>query len=403
LLAATGYVLKVTNNATHTDVVNSSVSTSVCSSTSCSYTPPVSLADGNYQFEVAAKNSYGQGPFGGPLAFQEVYHTAPYAPTLISPGVVIYVQKPPYKWTPTAGSTGYVLKVTNTDSGLVVINASVSTSACSSTTCSYTPSVSLVGGNYKFEVAAKNSYGQSAFSAPMTFLAGFNSTFSGNSTGWKPQVGGTWYTSSTTYYTNGSSNKWSTARYNGTYTDFNYSARLKRIGGIYYDGTHYVASANAIYVRAGKSFNATNSWYPGYMFAYYDWGTLGYTPSFGIWKEESDGSSTNIVFANTDAVVTGGYNTLRITASGSTLNFYINDVLMDSLTDSSFSSGSVGVGMYKTSTVSTTYYVTWATLGQYVSGVYASTINAGQQALNAAGKNVPADYISPEKIKYYHP
>jgi len=139
------------------------------------------------------------------------------------------------------------------------------------------------------------------------------------------------------------------------------------------------------------------------MFAYYDWGTLGYTPSFGIWKEESDGSSTNIVFANTDAVVKGGYNTLRITASGSTLNFYINDVLMDSLTDSSFSSGSVGVGMYKTSTVSTTYYVTWATLGQYVSGVYASTINAGQQALNAAGKNVPADYISPEKIKYYHP
>ena len=113
--------------------------------------------------------------------------------------------------------------------------------------------------------------------------------------------------------------------------------------------------------------------------------------------------SADTLFANTDAVVTGGYNTLRITASGSTLNFYINDVLMDSLTDSSFSSGSVGVGMYKTSTVSTTYYVTWATLGQYVSGVYASTINAGQQALNAAGKNVPADYISPEKIKYYHP
>jgi hypothetical protein len=404
LLAATGYVLKVTNNDTHTVVVNSSVSTSVCSSTSCSYIPSVSLADGNYQFEVAAKNSYGQGPSGGPMTFQEVYHTAPYAPTLISPNEVVYVQKPPYKWTPTSGSTGYVLKVTNIISGLVVINASVSTSVCSSTTCSYTPAVSLVGGNYKFEVAAKNSYGQSGFSTPMTFLAGFNSSFNSSSTGWKPQVGGTWYTGSANYYTYGSSNKWSTARYNGTYTDFNYSAQIKRKeGGVYFDGTNYWASANAIFVRQGTSFSSTNEWYPGYMFAYYDWGTLGYTPSFGIWKNEADGTSTNIVFANTDAVVSNGWNVLRVTATGSTLNFYINDVLMYSLTDSSFNSGSVGLGMYKNSSGSTTIFVNTAMLGPYVSGAYASTVSASQQALNAAGRNVPADYISPEKIKYYHP
>jgi hypothetical protein len=403
LPAATSYVLKVTNNDTHNVAVTANVPTSACSSTLCSYTPSVSLADGNYQFEVTAKNSYGQGPAGGPMTFQEVYHTPPYSPSLISPSVVVYVQKPPYKWTPTAGSTGYVLKVTNTDRSVVVINASVSTSACSSTTCSYTPSVSLVGGNYKFEVAAKNSYGQSAFSMPMTFLAGFNSSFTSSSTGWKPQVGGTWYTSSTTYYTNGSSNKWSTARYNGTYTDFNYSAQLKRKGGVYFDGTNYWASANAIFVRQGTSFNSTNEWYPGYMFAYYDWGTLGHTPSFGIWRNEADGTSTNIVFANTDAVVSNGWNVLRITATGSSFNFYINDVLMYSLTDSSFSSGSVGVGMYKTSTGSTTYYVNTATLGPYVAGAYSNTIRASQQTLNAAGKNVPADTISPEKIKYYHP
>ncbi len=148
---------------------------------------------------------------------------------------------------------------------------------------------------------------------------------------------------------------------------------------------------------------SVNNWYPGYTFAYYDWGTLGYTPSFGIWREEADGSSTNIVFANSDAILSNDWNVLRITASGNTFNFYINNALVYSLTDSSFSSGSVGVGMFKNSTVSTTYYATWATLGQYVSGEYSSTISAGQQAYNQSGKNVPPDYISPEKIKHFQP
>ncbi len=399
LLAATSYVLIVTNNDTHV-VVTWSVSTSACGSTSCSYTPSASLVVGNYQFEVAAKNSYGSGPFGGPMLFQTV---PPSTPDLISPSGAVYVQKPPYKWTPSAGSTGYVLKVTNTDNGVMVVNASVSTSACKSTACSYTPSVSLYGGNYKFEVAAKNSYGQSAFSAPMTFLAGFNSSFNGSSTGWKAQAGGVWSTSSSYYYTSGSTNKWSTARYNGTYSDFDFSAQLKRKNGVYFDGTTYWAPANAIFVRQGASFSSTNEWYPGYMFAYYDWGSLGHTPAFAIWRYEANGTYTIVAFANTDAVVSNGWNVLRITATGGTFNFYINNVSVYSLTDASFSRGSVGVGMQKISTASTTYYVNWATLGQYVSGVLSNAISASQQTLNAEGQNVPAGYIFPEKIKYFQP
>jgi hypothetical protein len=311
----TSYVLKVTNNDTHAVVVNSSVSTSACSSTSCSYTPSYSLPDGNYQFAVAAKNSYGQSAFAGPKTFQEVYHTPPYAPTLISPSGVISVQKPPYKWKPTAGSTGYVLKVTNTDSGVVVVNSVVTTSVCTSTTCSYTPSVSLPGGNYKFAVAAKNSYGQSAFSAPMTFLAGFNSSFNDSSTGWKAQVGGAWKAGSSYYYTTGSSSKWSTSRYNGAYTDFDFSARVKRVGGVYFVGTVYSAPANAIYVRNGGSFGSDNSWYPGYALVYFEWGSVGiskgFTPVYEIWKLNADGSSTTIISAQTDAIVSNNWNVLN--------------------------------------------------------------------------------------------
>jgi hypothetical protein len=38
-----------------------------------------------------------------------------------------------------------------------------------------------------------------------------------------------------------------------------------------------------------------------------------------------------------------------------------------------------------------------------VSGALSNTISASQQTLNAAGANIPAGYIFPEKIKYFQP
>ena len=76
---------------------------------------------------------------------------------------------------------------------------------------------------------------------------------------------------------------------------------------------------------------------------------------------------------------------------------------MYTLTDSAFSSGSVGVGMYKGSTASTTFSVDWAMLSQFVSGALSASISSEQQALNEAGKNIPSDQITIEEYKYIQP
>jgi C1A family cysteine protease len=396
----TGYVLKVTNTDTNVVVVNATVSSSACKNGVCSSTPSIGLADGNYQFEVAAKNSFGQSAFSTPVTFTDAYHTPPAAPTLLSPSGTINLDEPTYQWNPSGGSapTGYVLKVTNTDTNVIFVNnVSVSTSACKNGVCSYTPAVSLTNGNYKLEVAGKNTFGQGAFSTPMTFTVfGFNSQFNGNARDWVPQAGGSWKTTSSYYYTNGySGGGWSTSLFNATYTDFDYAARLKRVGGVYYDSTDssYWAPANTLFVRT--SGNA------GYEFDYYDFGSVNYS-SYSIWKNYSDGSWVNVTDASTTAVVNNNWNTLRVTASGDTLNFYINDQLVYTYTDSDFGSGAIGVGMSKITTASTTFEVDWATLGYYGSGSVAlpQTIGAEQQALNAAGMNIPADQITRGKMKY---
>jgi hypothetical protein len=169
--APTGYILKVTNADTNVVVINTTVKTNACKNGICSTTPSTGLADGNYKFEVAAQNSFGQSDFSTPMIFSDAYHTPPFVPTLLGPNGMIYVLKPTYKWNSSGGSapTGYVFKVTNTDTNVVVVNTTVKTSACKNGICSTMPSAGLADGNYQFEVAAQNSFGQSDFSTPLVF------------------------------------------------------------------------------------------------------------------------------------------------------------------------------------------------------------------------------------------
>ncbi len=107
------------------------------------------------------------------MTFREIRHITPETPpTLVSPNQPTWIKKPAYKWYPLLAATNYVLKVTNTETNAVVVNKTVSTSVCTSTLCSYTPSYTLADAHYQFEVAAKNSYGQSAFGTSDGFSGG---------------------------------------------------------------------------------------------------------------------------------------------------------------------------------------------------------------------------------------
>jgi hypothetical protein len=249
-------------------------------------------------------------------------------------------------------------------------------------------------------VASINNYGQSAFNGIIFHAGGFNSQFNLNATGWYEQPGANWYVNSDSLYSYGEDGEWSTVCYYGTFTNFDYSARVKRDGGIYDDGEYYWAPANTIFVRMGGRFYGDNGWYPGYAFTYYDFQDSGFA-TYTIWRTSSDGNFKRLKYASTTYIANGDWNTLRVTASGSSFHFYINNHLVYTLTDSTFKSGSVGVGMYDMSGGdSTTYSVDWAILGPYGGAPISESISAEQQSLNDAGTNISSDQNSMEKDKH---
>jgi hypothetical protein len=83
-------------------------------------------------------------------------------------------------------------------------------------------------------------------------------------------------------------------------------------------------------------------------------------------------------YTYTSAIAPGGWNTLRVVASGRNLFFYINNTLVWTGADDSFFSGSVGFGMDNFETVVTPndlFRVDWAALNSYANGVSAFAIS----------------------------
>jgi hypothetical protein len=86
---------------------------------------------------------------------------------------------------------------------------------------------------------------------------------------------------------------------------------------------------------------------------------------YSVWKFDNGVETALQSWTTTlDAVNTDdAWNVLRVYANGSTFRFYINGTLVWKGTDNTFSSGQVGLGMYRSSIE--TYnglYVDWASL-----------------------------------------
>jgi len=78
--------------------------------------------------------------------------------------------------------------------------------------------------------------------------------------------------------------------------------------------------------------------------------------SYYIFKT-SNGTFTELKgWTSSSYINTSDYNTLKVTASGSSLTFYINGNYVHSLTDSSLSSGRIGLSGYTHPDEITTHY-----------------------------------------------
>lgn len=171
---------------------------------------------------------------------------------------------------------------------------------------------------------------------PITGTCPMDSGFNGAAPGWAAYTGD-WNVNSEYLYTEGVAGGAASAGYvAGEFGNFDYEARMWRSG--------CDTCANRVICRgAPDPLSANNDWYSAYYFQYTSAG------AYSIYKAVADGAYTAIANWTSSPAINQGeaWNTLRVTADGANLAFYINGTLLWSGTDASLSGGRAGVGMYR--------------------------------------------------------
>jgi hypothetical protein len=280
----------------------------------------------------------------------------PGAATLVSPSGTINDTTPTYTWNAVSEASYYRLYVYKDGSGIVHDRWYASSSVTSGSTCSVTPSTALSTGDHIWWIKTWNSSGNGPWSSGMNFTVsstggGFNEQFnSGSAKNWD-RDSGTWnVVYNQWYYTAGVAGKTSYTTYKDTYSNFDYQARLWRYNSD--------VRANRLFVRVSGKTLSTGWPSNCYAFQYMTNG------QYSVWKSVGGTLTPLQSWTNTSAIHTGNaWNELRVYANGSNFRFFINGTQVWSGSDSSLSSGRVGLGMYKSSTSSSDgFYVDWATL-----------------------------------------
>jgi C1A family cysteine protease/putative hemolysin len=176
---------------------------------------------------------------------------------------------------------------------------------------------------------------------------GFYTHFT-NADGWTVHKGVWSINGGTNYYTTGFTDKFSTVSHSGNYSTLTYTAKVKRVG--------CSMCANHLSIRGDP--NPLEPLYALWNYQYiFEYTNDGYT---SVWRLV-DGKWTALQnWTTTTFINNANWNTLKVTASGTSLKFYINGHLIWSGTDSFITSGLVGMGMFRYTLVGDKFWVDWA-------------------------------------------
>ena len=217
---------------------------------------------------------------------------------------------------------------------------------------------------------------------------GFDYQFTNSRSGWRV-VSGLWTVNDGEFSTPGTPLTFASASNLQEFADLDYSVRMKRTGT-----DHCLWCANQILIRgAPEPLGSYHLWNSAYLFQYSDDGW------YSIWKVVNGVITSLIPYQNewqeTGAIIQGGYNVVRVVATGSSLNYYINGTLVWSGSDTSLTKGTVGFGMYRDITSSDDWLdVDYATLTGGTT-VLADGLGAKmQQALNDAADPNPVGDVT---------
>jgi hypothetical protein len=152
------------------------------------------------------------------------------------------------------------------------------------------------------------------------------------------------------YTTLGVANSYASASHANNYTTLTYEARLKRSG--------CASCANSLVIRGTPTpLDSSGRWNKEYKFQYSNDGYI------SVYEVNGSTVTALLPWTSISGINNAGWNTLKVTATGSAMKFYVNGVLKVSGNDSTFSTGRVGINMYRSSTsTGDKLYVDWAKL-----------------------------------------
>lgn len=349
---ATNYEVQVLQNSTV--LIDNSFTSSVCSGSTCSTKLSKSIGSGDYFWRVKAKVGGVWGTYTRPFTFT-VANQPPMTPVTVNPSGNQTTKPATFTWKVSPGATKYTISIYSYASKATVLSKTIAAATyCTSSTCTYTPSLTYASDVYYFKVAAINSFGTSAYSAVKKFsfcsTTGFNSQFNQNHACWYTYSGGNWQDSSSSFLSAGKTNYWSSTAYPVTFANFTYSAKIKRVStaskveeGLIFRGTYAIDSKNR--------------WKNGYFFTYKNDGT------FKISKIVNGTEKILQNWKSSPAIKKNDWNLLKVVASGNTFTCYINNVQVWKGTDSQFASGRAGFTFYNDAP-SQIFYIDYATLAK---------------------------------------
>lgn len=259
-------------------------------------------------------------------------------PAQVFPAGTIPIKRVIYIWTEVAGATQYQIQVYQDTTR--VLNKTLGSAVCVSGTCSFRHDIDLGNAKYNWRVRATVGGALQAYSPWVYFTVsavtpptGFYSPFTGDALGWAVHKG-LWYLENSDFFTTtGAAGYIASISHTGDFSTFTYEARMRRDG--------CAANANALAIRGNPTLDSSGWWNTEYTF---DYSNTGY---FGVWRDYYGTYATLRDWTYSSAIIQGGWNTLKVKASGPNLYFYINDTLVWSGTDTTYASGQVGIAMYR--------------------------------------------------------
>lgn len=297
-------------------------------------------------------------------------------PTPKSPNSAIPDKTPKFTWVKETGATQYRLQV---KSGIFPVYAKiVEASACGPILCIYTPTNELGLKTYQWRVQAKVEETWRPYSPYKSFTVfqpGFTSTFTSNANGWTARKG-QWQVINGQYKAfPPSTGSFSSSSHEGIYSTLTYAARTKFIGCWYWCTAHLSIRGTPL------PLDSVGRWHKEYKF------TIDSDGYFSVWIVNPTLFALQ-GWTYSPYINKTGYNTVKVTAEGSDLQFYINDHLVWSGSDPNLTKGSVGLGFL--GNAGSNLLVDWAKVTPSVTASPVVTIDE-----NNPGRMGDSDIISP--------